>query len=72
LMGNMWCCSVQEIVPVNTFSYKNAFSIALFALVDANYHFMFADAACQGIISDSGVFTNTEPCKKTRSKLYLR
>ena len=22
LMGNMWCCSVQEIVPVNTLTTK--------------------------------------------------
>jgi len=42
------------------FKYKNAFSIVLFALVDANYNFMFVDAGCQGIISDSGGFTNTE------------
>ena len=67
-MGNLWCCSVQEIVPVNTFSYKNAFSIVLFALVDANYNFMFVDAGCQGRISDSGVFTNTELYKKLETK----
>jgi len=41
------------------FNYKNAFSILLFALVDANYNFMFVDAGCQGRISDSVVFTNT-------------
>jgi hypothetical protein len=41
-------------------NYKNTFSIVLFALVDANYNFMFVDAGCQGRISDSGVFTNTE------------
>jgi len=42
------------------FNYKNTFSIALFALVDANYNFMFVDEGCQGRISDIGVFTNTE------------
>jgi hypothetical protein len=46
------------------FNYKNAFSSVHFALVDANYNFMFVDAGCQGRISDSGVFTNTELYKK--------
>jgi len=50
------------------FNYKNVFSIVLFTLVDANYNFMFVDAGCQGRISDSGVFTNTELHKKTRNK----
>ena len=42
------------------FNYKNAFSIVLFALVDAHYNFMFVDTGCQGRSSDSGVFTNAE------------
>ena len=50
------------------FNYKNAFSIVLFALVDANFNFMFVDAGCQGRISDSGVFTNTELYKKLETK----
>jgi len=50
------------------FNYKNAFSVVLFTLVDANYNFMFVDAEGQGRISDSGVFTNTELYRKTRSK----
>jgi hypothetical protein len=50
------------------FNYKNAFSIVLFALVDANNNFMFVDAGCQGRISDSGVFTNTELYKKLEAK----
>ena len=50
------------------FNYKNAFSIVLFALVDANYNFMFVDVGCPGRISDSGVFTNTELYKKLETK----
>jgi hypothetical protein len=37
--------SVQEMVPVNT-NYRNVFSITLFALADANYIFLFVNAAC--------------------------
>jgi len=59
-MGNIWCYSVQEILPVNTLTTKNTFSIVLVALVDAHYKFMFVDAGYQGRIADSGVVTNTE------------
>jgi len=50
------------------FNYKNAYSIVLFALVDANYYFLFVDEGCQGRIPDSGVFTNTELYKKLETK----
>jgi hypothetical protein len=50
------------------FNYKNAFSIVLFALVDANYNFMFVNVGCQGRIFDSGVFMNTELYKKLETK----
>jgi hypothetical protein len=46
------------------YSYKELFSIVLFALVDANYNFLFVDVGCQGRISDGGVFANTELYKK--------
>jgi hypothetical protein len=53
------------------FNYKNAFNIILFALVDANYNFMFVDTGCQVTISDSGVFTNTKLYKKPETKTYV-
>ena len=59
LMGNV----VQQCARNSASEYfncKNAFSIVLFALVDANYNFMFVDARCPRRISDSGVFRKTE------------
>ena len=50
------------------FNYKNAFGIVLIALVGADYNFMFVDAECQGRISDSGIFSNTELYKKLETK----
>ncbi|XP_031329190.1 uncharacterized protein LOC116160192 [Photinus pyralis] len=40
------------------FNYKSFFSIVLFALVDANYNFLYVGV--QGRISDGGIFKNTE------------
>lgn len=41
------------------YNYKSEFSIVLFALVDAEYNFIFVDIGCQGRISDGGVFKHT-------------
>lgn len=49
------------------FNYKSFFSIVLFALVDANYNFLFADVGCQGRISDGGVFKNTQLYKRLQN-----
>lgn len=46
------------------YNYKSAFSIVLFAVVDAN--FIFVDAGCQGSISDGGVFQNSQQNKKIK------
>lgn len=49
------------------FNYKSFFSIVLFALVDADYNFIFVDVGCQGRISDGGVFKNSMLHKKLES-----
>lgn len=45
------------------FNYKMYFSIVLFALVDADYKFLYANVGCQGRISDGGVFANSSLCR---------
>lgn len=54
--------------PMNSgseyYNYKSDFSIVLFAVVDADYKFIFANVGCQGRISDGGVLKNTSLWKK--------
>lgn len=49
------------------YNYKSFFSIVMFALVDADYNFLFLDAGCQGRISDGGIFKDTELFKKMQT-----
>lgn len=58
--------------PINTgsefFNYKSTFSLVLFALVDADYNFLYVEAGGQGRISDGGIFKNSSLYKKVEKK----
>lgn len=41
------------------FNYKGFFNIVLFAIVDGNYNFIYANVGYQGRISDSGILEAT-------------
>lgn len=72
-VGSMDGKHVQLQAPVasgsNFFNYKSTFSIVLFALVDADYNFLYADIGCQGRISDGGVFRNTSLFKNLEQNI---
>jgi hypothetical protein len=69
-MGNMY---VVLQSPINSgseyYNYKHFFSIVLFAVVDAHYNFIYVNAACQGRISDGGVFRYCELYQRIEEKL---
>ncbi|KAJ8939490.1 hypothetical protein NQ318_022544 [Aromia moschata] len=47
------------------FNYKKFFSVIMFALVDANYRFMYIKTGINGSVSDSTVFESTKFCLGT-------
>ena len=52
----------------NFFNYKHYFSVVLFAIVDADYKFLYVDVGKNGRVSDGGVFANTPIYDKLESK----
>lgn len=64
---------VQLQAPVasgsNFFNYNSTFSIVLFALVDADYNFLYADVGCQGRISDGG-FSEIHLYSRNLNKMF--
>lgn len=72
VIGAMDGKHVQLQAPWNSgteyYNYKGFFSIVLFALVDANYNFLYVNVGCPGRFSDGGVFKNTTLYKKLQNK----
>jgi len=60
-VGSMDGKHIQIQTPKSNFlNYKSTFSIVLFAIVDADYNFIFADISCNDRISNGDVFKNTQ------------
>lgn len=54
------------------FNYKGSHSIVLFAIVNADYEFIYADVGTNGRVSDGGVIRNTEFYRQfENNKLYI-
>lgn len=49
------------------FNYKKFFSIVLFAVVDANYQFMYLNVGANGSVCDSTVLENSSFYKRLKS-----
>nr|CAI5839390.1 unnamed protein product [Callosobruchus analis] len=45
------------------FNYKGTFSVVLFAIVNANYEFLYVHTGTNGRVSDGGIWNNTGICK---------
>ena len=58
-------CPIKSLMYYN---YKQYFSIVRFALVDADYRFIYVGMGCNGRISDGGVFANSYICKAIEEK----
>ena len=51
------------------YNYKECFQIVLLLIVDYDYKFIFADAGCQGRVSDGGVSQNSFFYRATQDNL---
>lgn len=60
---------VIQCPRINSGSEYFNYSLVLFALVDADYNFIYVDIGCQGRISDGGVFQNSQLYKDLQDGL---
>ncbi|CAH2013930.1 unnamed protein product [Acanthoscelides obtectus] len=71
-LGSMDGKHIEIICPPNSgskyYNYLHYYSIVLFAVVDAQYRFLYVHVGCQGRISDGGVFRHTSFGKRLMNK----